>query len=278
MPTRFRHKGSAYAAAGSLTTPLREHIPTQASSHLADHGGYGTAHSENFAHRNILRFDRAHTEVTGSQTHPGAPHPTYSTLVKSTVEGVNIMGMITADRVVANLVSTYVDDGKQDAEAAVNLIGSRFENLRIAGIPVKVTLNLDVLDRYRHHKDLKAAYRNEKIVRELFGDDDLRRRYDGAPQEVKDYLDPPPPEKSRDMPHYDGVSLLSIVRKVEPEGNAFECFGHVIHIQGFGTIRLGEVRICRKTRHLSMIQVKFGCPVEGFASLGVSDDGGSHGH
>ncbi len=275
MPTRFRYRGSAFGAAGTLTTPFNEIIPTQASSHLADIGGYGTAHSENFAHRNVLRFDRAYTEVTGSQTHPEGP--TYSTLVKATVEGLNIMGMITADRVVANLVSTYVHG--PDAEPAVNLIGSRFENLKIAGIPVKVTLNLDVLDKYRHHKQLKEAYKTDKSVRDLFGDDELRKSHPTAPEEVKEFLDAPPPgKKGEEMPHYEGVSLVSIVRKLEPEGNAFKCFGHVVHIEGFGTIRLGEVRICNKTRHLSMIQVRFGCPVEGNGSVSVVDDGGSHGH
>lgn len=276
MPSRFRYKGSAYGVAGVLTTPFQEIIPTQAASNLADFGGYGFAHSEDFTHRNIIRFDRAHTEVTGSRTHLHGPTPTHSTLVKASVEGLDIMGMITADRVVANLVSTYVYG--QDAEPAVNLIGSRFENLRIGGIPVKVCLNLDVLDKYRQHKDLKQAYKTEPTVRDLFGDDDLKTRHAKAPPEVKSFLDAPPAEHEQEMPHFEGVSVLSIVRKLEPECHAFECFGHVIHIQGFGTIRLGEVRICRKTRHLSMIQVRFGCPVEGDGSVGVVDDGGSHGN
>jgi hypothetical protein len=261
---------------GVLTTPFQEIIPTQASSNLADFGGYGTGHSEDFTHRNIIRFDRAHTEVTGSRTHMLGPNPTFSTLVKASVEGLDIMGMVTADRVVANLVSTYVD--VPGAEPAVNLIGSRFENLRIGGIPVKVCLNLDVLDKYRHHKHLKEAYQTEKCVRDLFGDEDLKKRHAGAPQEVKNFLNAPPADDEPEMPHFEGVSVLSIVRKLEPECNAFRCFGHVIHIEGFGTIRLGEVRVCSKTRHLSMIQVRFGCPVEGDGSVGVVDDGGSHGN
>lgn len=275
MPSRFRFKGSAYAAAGVLRTPFKEIIPTQASSNLADVGGHGSGRSENYRHRDIVRFDVAHTEVTGSRTHLDAPTPTYSTLVKSTVEGLNIMGMITADRVVANLVSTYVHG--PDAEPAVNLIGSRFENLRIGGIPVKVCLNLDVLDRYRHHKKLREAYKTEKSVRDIFGDDDLKKRHATAPPEVKEFLDPPPEDDS-EMPHLNGVSRVSIVRKLEPECNAFECFGHVIHIEGFGTIRLGEVQICKLTRALTMIQVRFGCPVEGDGSFVSAEDGGSDGN
>ncbi len=275
MPTRFRFKGTAYAAAGVLTTPFREIIHTQAASALADIGGYGSARAENFSHRNILRFDAAHTEVTGSRTHLDGPSPTHATLVKATVEGLDIMGMITADRIVANLVSTYVQG--PDAEPAVNLIGSRFENLRIGGIPVKVCLNLDVLDKHPHHRSLREAYRNNPSVRDLFGDDDLKRRHAGAPAEVKEFLDAPPADDS-EMPHYNGVSTLSIVRRLEPECNAFECFGHVIHIPGFGTIRLGEVRICKLTRQLTMLQFRLGCPVEGDGRVCGVDDGGSDGN
>jgi hypothetical protein len=272
----YRFKGSAYGVAGVLTTPFKEIIPTQASSNLADFGGYGVGHSEDFTHRDIIRFKRAHSEVTGSRTHLEGHHHTFSTLVKASVEGLDIMGMVTADRVVANLVSTYVDI--PGGESAVNLIGSRFENLKIGGIPVKVCLNLDVLDKYRHHKHLKEAYKTEKSVRDLFGDEDLKKRHANAPEEVKNFLDAPPADDEAEMPHCEGVSVVSIVRKLEPECHAFECFGHVIYIEGFGTIRLGEVRICKKTRHLSMIQVRLGCPVEGDGSVGVVDNGGSMGN
>jgi len=275
LPNRLRFRGSAYGAAGVITTPFREIIPTQASSNLADFGGYASARSDDFSHRNIVRFDCAYTEVTGSRTHLHSPVPTYSTLSKAVVEGLNILDMVTADRVVGNLVSTFrVGEGN---EPEIKLIGSRFENLRIAGIPVRVHLCLDILDRHHDHKSLRAAYRADKKVRDIFGDDDLRKRYGGAPAEVKEFLDAPS-DNEDEMPSHEGVSALSIVRRVEPEGNAFECFGHVIHIEGFGVIRLGELRICKRTRHLTMLQVRLGCPVEGDCSFGSTDDGTSSGN
>jgi hypothetical protein len=273
LPSRFRYQGSAYGVAGVITTPFQEIIHTQAASNLADFGGYGSGHSEDFAHREILKFERAHTECTGSRTHLNKPHATYSTLVKSTIEGLNIMGMITADKIVANLVSTYEDDAP-GREPAINLIGSRFENLRIAGIPVKVCLNLDVLDGHRTHGELSAAYPGNPKVRDLFGNDELRDRYASAPDEVKEFLDEPPSGDS-EMPQKNGVSRISIVRKAEFECDALKPFGHVVHIQGFGTIRLGEVCISKHSRRLSMIQVRFGCPVEGFSNGGVVEGGGS---
>ena len=274
MPSRFRFKGSAYGAAGVLTTPFREIIHTQAASALSDIGGYGSSRSDKFSHRNILRFDSAVTEVTGSQTHLDGPAPTYSTLVKATVEGLDIMGMITADRIVANLVSTYVHG--PDAEPAVNLIGSRFENLKIGGIPVKVCLNLDVLDKYRHHRHLKEAYKTDKKVRDLFGDDDLKSRHSGAPQEVRNFLDAPPGSDS-EMPQVNGISTVSIVRKLDPSACVRDLRSRNSH-SGLRHDCLGEVRICNLTRELTMVQVHFGCPVEGDGSVSSVGGGGSEGN
>jgi hypothetical protein len=275
LPTRIRFKASAYGAAGVITTPFKEVIETQAATTLASFGGFGSSRSEDFQHRDILRFDSAFTMVTGSQTHIESGVPTYSTLAKATVDGLDIMGMVTADRVVAHLVSTYIPS--KHPQPAVKLIGSHFVNLRIAGIPVKLRYNLGPLDRHHNYSDLTSAYTTDKGVRELFGDDHLRQRYESAPPEVKAFLNPPPESDSK-LPHFEEVAVTSIVKKIIPEDDAFESFGHVVYIEGFGVIRLGEVLISEKTRHLSMIQVRLGCPVEGDSSIGVVDDGTSNGN
>jgi hypothetical protein len=275
LPTSVRFKASAYGAAGVITTPFKEVIETQAPTTLASFGGFGSARREKFQHRDILRFDSAFTMVTGSQTHLDGNEPTYSTLAKATIDGLDIMGMVTADRVVAHLVSTFIPS--RHVQPAVKLIGSHFVNLKIAGIPVKIHYNLGPLDRYHHYDTLKAAYTTDKAVRNLFGDDHLRHRFAEAPAEVKAFLNPPPEDENK-MPHFEEVAAASIVKKIVPEDDAFETWGHVTYIEGFGVIRLGEVLISEKTRQLSMIQVRLGCPVEGDSSVGVVDDGTSNGN
>ena len=47
------------------------------------------------------------------------------------------MGMVTADRIVSRLFTSYKADDPGD-EPVVKLIGTRFENLRIAGIPASL--------------------------------------------------------------------------------------------------------------------------------------------
>jgi len=273
LHSRYRFKGSAYAASGVITTPFRELIEVQAPATLAEFGGLGSSRVSNFKHRDILHFEQAHSEVTGSRTHLDEPGETYSTLVRSTVEGLNILGMVTADKVVAHLVSTYKPGS--GAENSVKLIGSHFHNLRIGGIRVHVDLCIGTLDKYHHHKDLRAAYGTDKKVRDLFGDDELRQKHHLAPQEVKNFL-PAPISDSPEMPaNSEGTSKVSIVKKVSAESDALECYGNVIHIDGFGTIRLGEVHICKYTRSLTMIQIHLGCPYEGDVGITSTAGGGS---
>jgi hypothetical protein len=274
LPSRFRFKGNAYAAAGVLTTPFQEIIEVQAPSTLSEIGGYAAARVPAFSHRNVLRFDSAHTEVSGSRTHGGK---SYSSLVKAHLKGLDIMGMITADLVVANLIATYTPE--EHDEISIKLIGSRFENLKIAGHPIEVEMSVGTIDKHHRHSYLKDAWKNSSDVRNLFGDETLREWLASkAPAQAKDLIETPPDPKSRELPNSDTVSTLSIVKSLRHPGAAFESFGNVIHIEGFGTICLGEVRVSKNSRQLTMIRVRFGCPVEGDGSAGCVEGGGTKGN
>jgi hypothetical protein len=276
LPNRYRFKGSAYAASGVITTPFSEVIEVQAPAALAEFGGFGSSSVSDFRHREILRFDRAHSEVTGSRTHIGEQGETYSTLVRSTVEGLNILGIVMADKVVAHQVTTY-RTAEREPENSVTLAGSHFENLKIAGVRLDVDMNTAVLDKYSQHKNFVRAW-GDAPVKDLFGNAGLRAAYAAAPNEVKAYLAEPPAADAAAMPqNAHGQSTVSIVKGVRPvnQNNALESYGHVIHIEGFGTIRLGEVHICRHTRALTMIHIHFGCPYEGDVGITGTADGGT---
>ncbi|MGH9665156.1 MAG: hypothetical protein ACRD9L_12090 [Bryobacteraceae bacterium] len=272
MPSRFRFQGHAVGAAGQIRSPFQEVIEVQAASALPEIGGYGSGRSSTFRYREILHFDLAHTEVTGSQSGDCDKGPVYCTLIKSTIEGLNVMGMLTADRIVANIVSTYRSGG--DGEPSVKLIGTRFENLKIAGIPVRVDLAIDLFDRFDTHASLRQAYRSDDEVRRLFEDVGLRRRLPEAPAKVQRWFHGPAPEDS-DIPSTKGITSASLVRKLEPESSSVSCWGHVIHVDGFGVIRLAEIDITQFTRRVTMVQIELGCPVEGRLMMCSGEDGGT---
>ncbi|HVX67806.1 MAG TPA: hypothetical protein VHA11_14440 [Bryobacteraceae bacterium] len=272
MPRRFRFQGAAIGAAGRITEPFQEIIEVQAATALPEIGGHGFARSTAFRYRQILRFEEAHSEVTGSRIEDYEGRPVHCTLIKSTVDGLNVMEMVTADRIVANLVSTHWGD--PEGEPSVKLVGSRFENLRIAGVPVKVHLATDIFDRFDTHKSLREAYKADPQVRSLFEDATLKHRYHEAPSVIQRWFYRPQEDDS-EMPATKGITSFSLVRKLEPEGSGLECWGHVIHLPGFGTIRLAELEISRFSRHITMLQIDLGSPVKGKLMASSSEDGGT---
>jgi hypothetical protein len=258
MPGRFRFKGNAIAAGGYISAPFHEIIEIQAASALPEIGGYGSATSVDFRYREILRFRRANSEVVGSKCACDHGEPHFATRVKATIEGLNIMDMVTADCVVANLAAQY--DPGAPGESSVRLVGSCFENLRIAGIPVKVRQAVNVLDRFDTYTRLRKAYGTADAgVLELFGDAALRGRFHQAPAKVAQWFSHPV-AAAAEMPAANGVSYVSLVSNLEPEGGGFDCWGHVIHVPGFGSIALGEVSISPTSRSVTMIQIDLDCP------------------
>ncbi len=272
MPSRFRFQGAAIGAAGRIFEPFQEIIEVQAATALPEIGGHGAARSTGFRYRQILSFDVAHSEVTGSQTGGTPERPIHCTQVMATIEGINVMEMVTADRIVAKLVSTHGAD--PDGEPSVKLIGTRFENLRIAGVPVHVDLAIDTFDKFDTHKSLSEAFQQDSSVRSLFEDVTLKKRFHDAPHFIQRFFYPPAKDDAP-MPAVKGISSFSLIRKIELERPVFECWGHVIHIPGFGTIRLAEIEISRFTRHVTMLQIDLGSPVKGKIMAGSGEDGGT---
>jgi hypothetical protein len=271
----FRFRATAVGASGHFSVPFNETIDVRATSALSGVGGYDSARAGDFRFREILSFGVARTEVIGSPCPDEECGPAHTTVAKATVERLNVMDMVTADRIVANLVSTYPGHkpGDPPREPSVRLLGSRFENLRIAGIPVQVGLNVDTLDEYDTFTELQKAWPKVDRVRELFGDEALRARLSGAPSKVSRWFNPA--AAASQLPAVEGVSSTSLVRELKPEGSGLESWGHVIHLKGFGTIRLGEVQISRLTRALTMLQIDFCCPLKGAVAFCFVEDGGS---
>ena len=256
MPSRFSFKGFSVGASGHFTFPFNDRIEVQAASALPEIGGYGSAKVVDFNFHDIIRFDVAHTMVVGSSDGCRDDAAVHTTLLQSSVEGVAVMGMLTADRIVARLLTHYKDG---EPEPSIQLIGTRFENLKVAGIPLTVDLATDLLDKSPKYSDLNNAYRegNEE-VNTLFGTPEVRERW---------FRHPAKPES---LP-----KRGSLVRGIIPESAGLRCEGHVIVVPGVGTIRLAEIRITPLTRIVNMIEIKFDCPWKCDMMMCAVEDGGS---
>src|SRR5215469_4991733 len=109
-PSSHYFHAEAHALSGKLKLPFREEIKKQAfvkvEGNLADlpederaRRSYFSQHARNFRLEGIISYAAAHTQVSGhdSDKHKGAA----VTLATSVVEGLNVLNVITADRVVA---------------------------------------------------------------------------------------------------------------------------------------------------------------------------------
>ena len=118
MKLRFLYHAEAIGATGHITLPFNETMEIQASTALPLNGGHGTTRVENFRHRNIFSFRHAESHVVGSYSEKDKA---WGTLSAVTVEGLNILDVVTCDRLVARLA--HGDDRRVIAAGAASLVG-----------------------------------------------------------------------------------------------------------------------------------------------------------
>jgi len=226
IPFHFHALGNAFS--GTFHRPFDHVIPAQAATSLPSIGGHASARVENFRAHHFLSFKAGHTEVSGSWV----DDKKVVTAVTATVEGLNILEFITADRVVARLTS----EGKHgQKETHIIALGSEFENLRIGGHPVKVTIQHDLFLKNPTHAELTKAVASLK-------------------------------NSGRIVATEDGAILCSLVEKIETSLPGVEIRGHILRIPHFGEVALGEVFAVPGTRTLTMIRLNLGSPDSGQAA------------
>jgi hypothetical protein len=236
-------KGYSYDARGlalsaQIERPFDHVIEVQAGTSLATTGGYGSSRVENFRFKEIVSFRAAHTQVSGSYNKESG---SYTTVASSTVEDLNILDVVTADRVVARLSSEHPTDQE---EPRIRVLGSHFENLRIAGCPVDVELHdelflkLDTFEAFRKEFDSNAEFR--KMAEDPF--------QTGQPQK---------------SPERHGVIVCSLLKDVKTMCSGLKRQGHTIFVPCFGKIFLAEVHAQHSQRTVTMIRFALNCSVCG---------------
>jgi hypothetical protein len=269
----FQFHATATAAAGTLKVPFHEQIEVAASSTLPPGGGYGSSRALHFRHRDILSIREAYSYVTGSET-----RNSFETATTSVVTGLNILDMVTADRIVARLTSSKSKDG---SEASIIPLGSHFENLRIAGQSVpfadrlrtNLFANLDTLGKIVGDPgdDVHLAEQQHRLDQHL---SDAKQRADPDERLSKYLRDGRNGRATRDLGP-NGALSTSLIPNLQGAMDGFACTRQVVPVQQFGLVRLAELRISHGQRRLTMLAVNLGCPFEGSLDICYAESNGS---
>ena len=277
----FHYHASAHALSGELTRPVQRVIEVQAGISLPSTGGVGSSHVENFRVDEVVSVKRAYSHVAGSvkEENNKKIHTTHAT---ATVEGLNILDVVTADRVVARLSSSFEEPPPEKPgpfEGKVLQVGSKFVNLSIAGYEVDVELDHELLSlELGTFAAVRDSFKARGSTLRQIADETLKAR--GVNRALRDLLAP------------EGVLLCSIVKEVHFKEPGFcephedknkkkfippgvQPIGrHAYHVVDFGDVFLAEVLCQHGRKTLTMLRIELGSPNGGgFIAAEASSDG-----
>jgi hypothetical protein len=137
------------------------------------------------------------------------------------------------------------------------MVGSKFENLRIAGCPVEIKLNTGLFERLQTYEDAKNEFDKKGEFRKIAEDPFQNGQ---SLKEIKPC----------------GAILCSYVKEMETDCPGVKRVGHCFIVPGFGNVFLGEVVIRYAERTLTMIRFEMGSAVSASGTTVQASANGSH--
>jgi hypothetical protein len=267
------YNAEAVALSGELTLPLIQEVKPPTFVKLNERGGYISQHVENYRLGAVVSFRSAYTQVGGNPD-TKADHG-WNTLTTAVIEGLNVLDIVTADRIVCQISTDHPLIGYVPT---VTFLGTRFENLRIAGHELKLSLDLDMLGP-KPKKD--SGYLSDReFQKRITGQRERVKGMKNLPAEIGAHYNQAPLSAGKP-----GSIKCSLVNQVEG-GYPGRSFGHVIDVPNFGKIYLATLTVEESdfgtptgaprdtTITLTMIKMVMGCVGAGMMQGGVGKTNG----
>ena len=271
VPSDHIYHAETTILAGRLVTPIEHEIKPQAYAKLAETGGYIPQRSHGYRIDSFLTLYTGYTQTAGHRATP--PCDGAVTIATAVAENINILDVVTADRVVAQIITIHPTGHNVPI---TTFLGTRFEGLRIAGYLIDIKLDLDILGAkptndasYLTSPDFldRVALQHREVSRNSSFPAQILARYNQLPATVQT------PSGKRETVE---CSLVNEA-KFEAEVHApFRFFGHVIEIPHFGILTLARLRhnltnyqsqsgsILQSTEtHLTMLDLELNCSNQG---------------
>lgn len=300
-----QYHAEAHALSGYLHQPVYQRIDEKASVKLRDYRGDHKQEKESrYNLEGVVTFEAANSRVSGNRN---LKNKGWITLSTSIVEGLNVLEVITADRVVSQ-VSTehaYVNGHVP----TVTFLGAQFVNLRLSGVPLQPKFRFGICgDKpagttpyVKSVAFLEAA--REQVATIAKGDlpVEVKATYSGRVKAIDALIAVAKEEeeaRKRGENNKNGnarggdpilvtCSLIESIdigdlREIIP---GLKTAGNVLFIPEFGTVALGEVEVKCSLQddqeydnyfHLKMLQMNLGCVGNGSLTAGAAASNGQH--
>ncbi len=140
-----KYHAEAKAIEGLLVLPHATKIEPQAHAQVLPTAKsrqtparfYESQNAEPFRIEGIVSYSAAHTQAAGHEETEEKGR-TFKTLATSVVENLNILNVITCDRIVAQVSTEHPRFEDEGHVPSVTFLGTQFYNLRIGGFPVRL--------------------------------------------------------------------------------------------------------------------------------------------
>ena len=282
------YHAQATVMTGMLEQPVNAAIPVQAQVILPENGmlQYAAAMPDQLPQqlRGIISFRSGYSQVAGHESTKAAHG--FTTVATSAIEGLNVLDVLTADRVVGQITTHHppIDEGEVPR---VTFLGTRFDNLRISGHKVEVERNLEILGPRPSPR--KSYFDDKSVLGRISDQYRAISKTKGLPIWASQRFRWKKPEVAQENGAKRATMQCSVIKKLI--GAPGITFGHVIDLPHFGKIFLGELIINRElgqpvgsksdestpdlyTFNLTMIRLELGCMAQGSSSIVMADANG----
>jgi hypothetical protein len=267
------HHADGVSIGGRVETPFEELIPVHSSLSLPPVGGYAALRSARFQYREFISYESASIQVSGSSVTKEGP---WKTLVTTTIEGLNVLNVVTADRVVARISTEHPAIGYHPK---VSFVGTQFEKLRVAGCDVTVDLDLDMCQQGdgEGHPD-QACIKDRGFLdrvnqqRSVFVAE--KQKHEKLGNKISDFVSRHAHDYADNRQQSSGHVLCSLVKQITVDESQQQCpgtrLGHILEIPDVGKAYLAELVVTHGEYQLVMLRFELGCPVVGTTNAVVA--------
>jgi hypothetical protein len=245
----FYYHADANSLGGFVEKPFAKSIPTQSSVSLPEVGGVTTNRTEAFNFEELISCSSAYTRVSGRQIEPDGP---WSVTATAAVEGLKVLEVLTADRLVIQVSVEYPTDG---GYFSVSLAGSSFEGLRLGGCKAPLTTNPTLLC------EAKTAIRYPDFLRAGREQADNLVKVARADKsgEDREWLVERFGWMASNQKQEEGQCILASLVNGVSQPTPGMSIGHAVEIPDFGRLFLGELLVCQSSIQVSSFRAELGC-------------------